>query len=342
MCNYFVRFFHAFLMLISWNHFAFCTSADYEFSEQYKTLYQEYAKDTKKFVTDINAEKEMFYKTYENNQLKGNTEMVIHYAVDNTDHMSNVIHKMRYETLVYAFAFAKEHHTERSFFLNAFPREAHCIPSQVTPVQSWLMAEKEALKVSSSGVAEQKLSINIRDLFQTNAFLGARMHNIILYWFAPRCINFFQSKYPGIKPMSLRDYEEYPQNLATYFSEFEEDQEEIDTQASIFSAEIYDLLGKEAKSRFIELWNAPDVKTQPLHRYHLSRENATLYTEDSYICVKFSDGISTENIAEADVSLVYILNSVLKDGVNIYIDMREYLKNQFKKSFVKEPPKNAT
>jgi len=297
---------------------------DYGFSPEYANLYKAYLEDPKEFEQQIKTDQETFYKTYEDDRLEKNTFWVIYYSIHNKDGMQTSIHQMRYETLVYAYIFAKEQHKEKAFFRNAFPRESHCVPSQITPVQSWLMAEKEALLVSPSEVAERKLTINIRDLFQTNAFLGARIHNIILYWFAPRCIDFFQQQYPDMKPMTLNEYELNPEMLKTYFCELPDTNAIIDELAEQFATDVYNHLSEEAKKRFIELWNTPDEKKNPADMYHLYRDSCALYSEDSYTQVNLSvtdEAKSKVMITELDVDVIEIMQAAPRDNTNIHIAM---------------------
>ncbi len=303
------------------------TPGEYTFSEDYQRLYEEYLKDPKKFKSDISLDKEEFYKTYTNDQLSINTNLVVYYATTNTNGIASAIHQMRYETLVYAYVFAKAQHKEKAFFMNAFPREGHCVPSQVTPVQSWLMAEKESLFHAPEEIAKSKLIINIRDVFRTNAFMGARIHNIILYWFAPKCIEYYKTSFPHMTPMSLEEYEANPQNLETYFLDFENGEKE--RVAELFSTEVLAIIRQEAIKEAVNLWNR---ELKPHEQYHLSKGNiSALYTEDSNIQVKFRTTPKKVIIDEFDVTIESVSKLVpVENSISlIYKDMKTYLREQF-------------
>ena len=218
-----------------------------------------------------------------------------------------------YETLMYAYVFAKAQKREKSFFHAAFPTETHCSGSLVDPVRTWLMAEKGALAMAPEQNIEYKLATIIAELFQSNAFISARIDNIIQRWLSLKIYKRWLAK--GAKPMTVEEIESIDVSLDTDGIESDE-----------FIAEISTLMENEAKKRAAELFNS---RSSEIHKVSDLFEFMTV---DGSINVECSIR-PTAPVTESDVTIKSI-NCRRDDLPGHKQDLKEYLLHKGEKYFL--------
>jgi len=185
-----------------------------------------------------------------------------------------------YETLVYAYVFAKEQKKEKAFFNNAFPTEKHCSDSLASMVQTWIKTETEALGKNSAKIANKKLSIQTKELIEAdNVFIGAIVDNFILYWLAPKFIDW--SRLKGEKEISLETIEANPKDILMLYPDVEDPK-----LAQEFAHDVAKRIENAAKVRAVEVFNAGKAC-----QYYRSMGDDPLYsysTTDGDLVVLFS------------------------------------------------------
>ena len=164
------------------------------------------------------------------------------------------IWKEFYETLVYAYVFAKDQNKQKAFFHSIAQKEQHCTGSLLSPVTTWLSNEKEALRAGSpTEKAKLKLSSTANNLIQVNnLFIGNAVDGFILYWLAPQYLEW--TKDQGHKT-TLEDIEGGPKDLL-YLLPALEKKASKERLADKFSNEVATLIEKEVKERAIQELNS--------------------------------------------------------------------------------------
>ncbi len=158
---------------------------------------------------------------------------------------SDIRHYMQipYETLLYAYVFAKAQGKEKSF-VNSFPTETHCSGSLVDPVRTWLDAEKTSLKMPTEEALEYKLNRNIEELLQSNAFIKARIGIIVERWLYLEWYKYYRNM--GTRAMPIEQVEA---------ARPQDEVEDIGLTDTMFAKSIYNRIETHAKIRVAQLWN---------------------------------------------------------------------------------------